>query len=216
MDIVRISGCLKSPGVSNRQVSPDECKMHKCINQRFSTSLFSSHLSFLEKMAFGEHGTETLVTESAERPCLVCLNDVSRYPEGAVTITRCCGQLLCVDCKNKCLRSMPAGSGCPHCRSTIDRITVLVNIRTFHQATLVLNGNRLTFDIPERSRRLFNRSCAKMYQEEDLSYDEAFRNTCVSAKDIIKQQVEEEVRTFAKRIKNPYITYTFNSDTNED
>ena len=102
----------------------------------YVTFLFSS--VFLGKMAFGEHGTETLVTESRET--------VSGVPERCfvvskgVTITRCCGQLLCVDCKNKCLR-LCCCSGCPHCRSTIDRITVFVNIRTFHQATLVLNGN---------------------------------------------------------------------------
>ena len=70
-----------------------------------------------------------------------------------------CKQAMCIECRDRCMGVIRRSSGCPFCRSTMDKVVAIVNLHTFHEVKLVLNGEAKVFDISERSRRYFDRQC---------------------------------------------------------
>ena len=135
----------------------------------------------------------------SEGRCGICLCNHSEL--GNVVIWRCCKQAICGECKDMCIDS---SSRCPYCRSTMDKVVAIVNLHTFHEVKLLLNGNDKVFDISERSRRYFDRQCrddliAFSHVPDETSF-ETLRNKCYH--NAIKiQRGTSLVRLHKKKVK---------------
>ena len=86
--------------------------------------------------------------------CMICLDEPAE--ESSKRYTVCCGKLACYGCASLLLRHLH--SGCPNCRSILDRVWVMLDVLSFKTVTLNCNGQRSTFVIPDRARRRFFRT----------------------------------------------------------
>jgi len=77
-------------------------------------------------------------------PCMIC------YDEAVENTCRfycvVCGKPLCEPCKDKCMPRLLAGMGCPHCRSTLNTLVVVVQ-EGDSNIILRLDGAHVTIDI---------------------------------------------------------------------